>query len=382
MEPTTDPRCPGCFADRGFDPRRVNPCPNCGYDERAERSPLLLAPGTVLKGQFQIGRVLGRPGAFGITYLAWDLGLHRRVAIKEYLPRELAGRGTDRATVVAHCGDDEAFRFGLHQFLVEARTLARLDHPNVVRVFQVFEANGTAYLAMEYYEGLTLADHMEARGGRLPESQALMLIAPVLDGLRAVHAQGFLHRDIKPQNIYLARTEGGGVRPILLDFGAARQSVGERSRSLSVVLTEGYAPFEQYIRKGHQGPWTDIYAVGTVLYRMLCGELPPDALQRMELDTLKPASAFGVSRHLSQVIARALALSPEDRPQRVDDFQNELQGHTPKPTPVASPLPIADLPPPPSDPGAEVPRLLGGPGITRGPCVIPHASPRFTASYG
>ena len=247
MEPPIDTLCPGCFADKG----QTNPCPHCGYDEQANRGPLPLPHRTLLHDQYLVGRVLGKPGGFGITYLGWDLHLQMRLAIKEYLPRELAGRATDRATVAAHSSDDgEQFRYGLEQFLREARTLAHLDHPNIVGVRHFFEANGTAYLVMNYYQGLSLAEYLDQQGGHMPEEQATQLMLPILDGLRAVHAKDFLHRDIKPQNIYLARLDSGGVRPILLDFGAARQAMGEHSRSLSVVLTPGYAPFEQYHRKG------------------------------------------------------------------------------------------------------------------------------------
>ncbi|KAA6182478.1 protein kinase, partial [Thiohalocapsa marina] len=147
--------CPGCFATKEIQ----NPCSHCEYDEAAARGPLMLPHRALLNGQFLIGRVLGKPGGFGITYLGWDQQLHTRVAIKEYLPRDLAGRGVDQSTVVAHSGDDaELFRFGLEQFVREARTLAQLDHPNIVRVRQFFEANGTAYLVMDYYEGLSFAE--------------------------------------------------------------------------------------------------------------------------------------------------------------------------------------------------------------------------------
>ncbi len=291
MDSIIDTLCPACFTDKG----RTTPRPHCGYDASVSRAPLLLPVGTRLLGHYLIGRVLGKPGGFGITYLAWDPGLHRRVAVKEYLPRDLAGRGTDRRTLIAHDDEDaNLLRYGLDQFLGEARTLAQLDHPNIVRVLQVFEANGTAYLVMDYYAGLTLAEHLECQGGRLPEEQARTLMLPILCGLRAVHAKGFLHRDIKPQTIYLARTEGG-VRPILLDFRAARHAMSERSRSLSVLLTPGFAPFEQYHRKGRQSPWTDIYGAAAVLYLLVTGETPPEANERMAGDDLKPAAGFGGS---------------------------------------------------------------------------------------
>ncbi|WP_246156346.1 serine/threonine-protein kinase [Thiohalocapsa marina] len=293
---STANQCPACFASIG----RQAVCPHCSYDPEMPRSPLALSPGTRLNDQFRLGRILGKPGGFGITYLGWDERLATRVAIKEYLPRDLAGRDTDHITVAAHSREDgELFRYGLEQFLLEARTLAQLDHPNIVRVRQFFEANATAYLVMDYYDGLSLAEYLEQQGGRLPEQTAIELLMPILDGLRAVHAKGFLHRDLKPANLYLARADAGGVRPILLDFGAARQAMGERSRSLSIVVSEGYAPFEQYHRRGRQGPWTDIYSAAAVLYQAVTGEVPPDASSRLTQDDLRPASAFGVSQRLS-----------------------------------------------------------------------------------
>ncbi len=335
--------CPSCFGG----PDHPLPCPRCGYDPASPRAPLLLPLGTRLLGHYRIGRVLGKPGGFGITYLGWDTGLLRRVAIKEYLPRELAGRAPDRTTLVPHSGEDgDQFRYGLAQFLTEARTLAQLDHPNIVRVHQVYEANGTAYLVMDYYEGLSLAEYLDQQGGRIAEEQAKQLLLPILDGLRAVHAEGYLHRDIKPQNIYLARLKSGGIRPILLDFGTARQAMGERSRSLSVVLTPGYAPFEQYHRKGKQGPWTDIYAAAAVLYHLVTGETPLEATERMAGEALTPATAFGVSPHLSEVLSVALALGPEQRPQQVQAFQALLSGQgQPLTPPPRAPDPGTPRPP-------------------------------------
>jgi serine/threonine protein kinase len=341
-----DTLCPGCFEAAAT----AAPCPVCGYDPAAPRPPTALAPGVLLNGQFVIGRLLGKPGGFGLTYLGFDCRLHARVAIKEYLPRDLAARATDGASILPHGTDDDAlFRFGLGQFEQEAQTLARLDHPNIVRVRQYFEANASAYLVMDYYQGITLAEYLERQpGGRLPADTALALLQPVLDGLRAVHAKGLLHRDIKPANIYLAQTDTGGARPILLDFGAARQAVGERSRSLSVMLTEGYAPFEQYSRKGHQGPWTDVYGAAAVLYRSVTGETPPAANDRMLGDDLRPASDFAVPAATSAALAAGLALRPEARPQTVDAFR-ALLGTRPQPIPPP-PVVVGQAPVPPSPP--------------------------------
>ena len=314
--------CPNCFGDTAGE----DPCPRCGLGRDTPRPANALPLGTLLNGQFVIGRVLGKPGGFGITYLALDRSLRSRVAIKEYLPRDLATRAADRTTILPQTEDESGlFRFGLNQFLTEAQTLAQLDHPNIVRVRQFFEANRSAYLVMDYYRGMTLAEYLDRQpNGRMPEAKAIALMQPVLDGLRAVHAKDFLHRDIKPGNLYLAQTDAGGVRPILLDFGAARQAVGDRSHSLSVVLTEGYAPFEQYHRKGKQGPWTDVYAAAAVLYRMLTGKDPDAATERQADDALAPAAGFGVSKPVSAVLELALSVHPQRRPQTVEDFQRLL----------------------------------------------------------
>ncbi|EIC23193.1 protein kinase domain-containing protein [Thiorhodovibrio frisius] len=315
--------CPGCFQSKG----RATPCPHCGFDEAAPRPVQALPLRTLLHDQFMVGRVLGKPGGFGITYLAWDQLLEATVAIKEYLPRELVVRAQDSRTLHPHSTDEnDLFRYGLEQFLAEARTLAKLDHPNIVRVRQFFEANGTAYLVMDYYQGCSLAEHLETQpNSRMNESKALALMQPILDGLRTVHAKGFLHRDIKPQNIYLAETDFGSVRPILLDFGTARQAIGERSRSLSVIISPGYAPFEQYHRKGQQAAATDIYSSAAVLYRMVTGVVPPEATERMAGDELLPATEFGVSPQASAVLALALAMKMDARPESVAAFQQMLQ---------------------------------------------------------
>ena len=332
--------CPGCLADKG----NASTCPHCGYDESLKRGPLVLPHRTLLhNGQYLVGKVLGKPGGFGITYLAFDTKLETKVAIKEYLPRDLAGRDGDRATISAHSADDaEHFRYGLTQFLQEARTLARFDHANIVRVRNFFEENGTGYLVMDYYDGITLADYLAQQPqGKLPEQTAVDILMPILDGLREVHAKNFLHRDIKPQNIYL--TTGG--RAILLDFGAARQAMSERSRSLSVVLSEGYAPYEQYHRRGEQGPWTDIYASAAVLYHMVAGEAPPPATERMSKDELN-IEALGVSALLANALLAGLAVNHQNRPQTMADFQSLLMvGRPSATTETIAPKPASVVPP-------------------------------------
>jgi serine/threonine protein kinase len=202
-----------------------------GSDSPKERSPVALPEGTQLRDQYQIGEVLG-VGNFGITYQARDEHLDTTVAIKEYYPRQIAGR-TDESQVVEPYSteEEEDFEFGRQRFLGEGRILARFEHDNIVRVRSYFEANGTGYLVMDYYEGQTLDDYLAQNGGSLSESESVDIIQSVLDGLEPVHDEGLLHRDIDPQNIY--RRSSGEI--VLLDFGAARVAMGERSKSLSLA---------------------------------------------------------------------------------------------------------------------------------------------------
>ncbi len=286
---------------------------------------LALRAGTMLADQYTIVGVLGRPGGFGITYLAEDIRLESLVAIKEFLPRELATRAPDSTAVVTHSGTDNdgGFRHGLEQFLREARTLAKIHHPSVVRVRQFFEANGTAYLVMDYLEGQTLNELLKQEGGRLPVPQAVEIINRVLDGLRAAHALNIYHRDVKPSNIYI--TTAG--LPVLLDFGAARQATGATSSKMTAVLTPGFAPLEQYGHRG-QGPWTDIYAASAVLYHMITGVDPVPATDRVGEDVdpmLGPADIDpDIGQPLSDAIMKGLAMAARNRPQTADEFQRLL----------------------------------------------------------
>jgi serine/threonine protein kinase len=286
---------------------------------------LALPAGTMLREQYRIERVLGKPGGFGVTYLAEDLNLQRYVAIKEFLPRELAGRATDRTTVLPHSGEEqELFEWGLQRFIEEGRLLAQLDdHPNIVRVRSAFQANGTAYLVMDYYEGETLAEHRERAGGRITPPAAVAIMEQVLDGLAAAHAQGILHRDVKPENVYLRNREDGRIQALLLDFGAARQAVKDRSRGMTAMLSAGYAPLEQYSRSGAQGPWTDIYACAGLLYHLITGVVPSDAPERIDEDPLVPPRILEPScpATLEAAILQGLAVRRQDRPQSVEEFK-------------------------------------------------------------
>ncbi len=305
--------CPGCYAEKCG----AAVCPACGYDESAPRSPLFLPHGIVIGGQFRVGRVLGKRGGFGITYIGWDIHLQQRVAIKEYMPRDLATRTSDSLDVQVHTDADQAnFRYGREQFLREARIVARFDHPNIVRVRSFFNANGTAYLVMDYYEGQSLGEYLSTVRNSTAPGVALRLMRPILQGLQYLHEHNVIHRDVKPHNIYLA-ADG---RPILLDFGAAMQAAGERPHSLVVVLTEGYAPLEQYQRRSPQGPYTDVYGAAATIYRMIAGEAPPMALDRLGHDPLEQAGYSALPPALREGMARALAVRAQDRYASATEF--------------------------------------------------------------
>ena len=266
---------------------------------------------------FRLGSVLGH-GGFGITYRALDEDLQQAVAIKEYLPREVAFRDQDSTVVPLSESDRETFEWGLERFLDEARTLARFRHLNIVGVRRFLRANGTAYLVMDYCEGESL-ESVLAREGTLPAERLEAMLKPLLDALRTLHVAGVTHRDIKPGNIYL-RADGS---PVLLDFGAARQALAQHSRSVTAMATPGYAAFEQYSTKGKQGPWTDIYGLGATLYRCVMGQRPSDASDRMLEDDLVPAVEAAAGRYPHPLLAQidsALKMRPEDRPQSLSGW--------------------------------------------------------------
>jgi serine/threonine protein kinase len=284
--------------------------------------------------RYRIKRVLGA-GGFGITYRANDTTLPRddparAVAIKEYLPFEIALRLPDGRTVGVIANEDEAdYRFGLAKFEAEARTLAKFAHPGIVAVRRFFTANNTAYIVMPYERGIDLSTILNDPDW-LTEDEILHLIAPILDALTHIHGAGFLHRDIKPGNIFIRRSD---YRPLLLDFGAARMALGTRSRKLTTLLTPGYAPFEQYITDGNQGPWTDVYALGGVLYAATTKERPAEANMRIgavangRKDPYVPAARKGnrrFSRRLLDAIDAAMALREQDRPQTVGELRRLL----------------------------------------------------------
>jgi serine/threonine protein kinase len=300
-------------------------CPRCGYAAGAgPESPLQLKPGTILNGKYWIGRVLGH-GGFGITYLACDLNLGLKLAVKEYFPQGMATRQPHDATISVYSGATrEQFEYGLEKFIDEARTLARFDAvPEIVTAKDFFRENGTAYLAMSYVDGITLKEYVNRQGGRLRLDGALTLLLPVLKALEQVHEAGILHRDISPDNIYVTRS----YQVKLLDFGAARLAMGEHSKSLSVLLKPGYAPEEQYRSRGKQGPWTDVYAVGATMYRLLTGVNPPEALDRLQEDEMKRPSELGAElpAEVEAVLLKALSVRGSERYQSAGALRSALE---------------------------------------------------------
>ncbi|MEM6998647.1 MAG: serine/threonine-protein kinase, partial [Pseudomonadota bacterium] len=224
---------------------------------------------------YEIRDILGQ-GGFGITYLAQDLNLGHEVAIKEYLPVDLSIRTKSGTVSPVSEEHHERYYWGLERFLDEARTLGQFKHPNIVQVRNVFEANNTAYMVMEYELGETFQDILNRRK-TISEADLKTIIFPIVDGMKVVHAAGFIHRDIKPANIFL-RVDGD---PVLLDFGSARTSLEQGNQSLTSIFSRGYAPIEQYNTSDEsQGAWTDIYALGATMYRAVSGVPPTDAVDR------------------------------------------------------------------------------------------------------
>ena len=328
----TSPLCIQCFSHE----MQHAKCPQCGFDERKHHShPLYLAPRTLLKDQYIIGKPIGQ-GGFGVTYLGFDIRLEKKVAIKEYLPAALVTRDLNHSTIVPIKQQETAFATGLQFFIEEAKNLAKFTHPHIVSVMNFFEANNTGYMVMEYLQGQTLSEKLT--NSKLPVEDALTILFPLLEALQTIHTQHVYHRDISAHNVFILE-EG---TPILIDFGAARHIVGEHSQSLDLVLKHGYSPLEQYSGKGKIGPWTDIYACGALLYLLITGKLPPAATDRYAEDNLvSPNKKCLLSESLNQAILQALAVKIEDRFQSVDAFKLALQGNvvsSPKPKSILKPI--------------------------------------------
>src|SRR5499433_3313559 len=335
-------------------------------------SRLTLPVNTVLDDTYRIVRVVGS-GGFGITYEAEDIKLHMRVALKEYYPLEFGDRDATMSVKPKSDRHKQTFDWGRSNFLQEARTLARFEHPSVVRVTRVFEANSTAYMVMRFEQGHSFEAWLNSLG-RLPTQEELdSIVAPLLDALQMMHAENFLHRDIAPDNI-IVRADG---TPVLLDFGAARRAVAEMSRMMTGIVKAGYSPHEQYSSDSRlQGPWSDLYALGGTLYRAVTGTAPEEATLRVDEDHMPPASQVarksGYRPGFLSAIDACLKVRHSERPRSVAQLRPMMLGRKsqPKPglrfveafkTPSKTP---AQRPPskPPSRPGQPSPtRRTGSP---------------------
>lgn len=311
-------QCPNCFSEIEV----IGICPHCGYNPADDegRFPHALKPGTILNGKYIAGRVLGQ-GGFGITYIAQDFETKELVAIKEYLPEEFATRIPGSYSVQAYSGDlEDGFEYGKERFVAEAKTLAAFrGNENIVRVERYFEENGTAYLVMEYVNGIGLDKYMKAHDGRISTDLANKYLLPMMDALDWVHSKGVIHRDIAPDNILI--TDKGLAK--LIDFGAARYSVGTKSRSLDVILKHGFAPFEQYSRHGRQGPYTDVYALAATYYYAITGHIPPDSIDRINGDEIDMPSRIGADiwPEAEKTLMKGLAITATERWQTMGEFR-------------------------------------------------------------
>ena len=283
-----------------------------------------LSVGTRLH-EFEIIGLIGE-GGFGIVYLARDCVLERKVALKEYLPSALARRGPGMTVAPTSSRSSETFEIGLRSFMNEARMLAQFDHPALVKVYRFWEANGTAYMVMPYYEGITLKEALRSAQTPPDEVRLKQLLAQLLDALEVLHRAHALHRDIAPDNL-LILPDGN---PVLLDFGAARRVITDRTQNFTAILKPGYAPLEQYAESPSmkQGPWTDLYALAGVVYFAITGEKPTPAVARTIADPLVPFNQVASGRYSPQFLRaldRALSVKPDERPQSVDEFRSLLE---------------------------------------------------------
>lgn len=308
--------CSGCFS-----PIKKEPCKKCGFSEESCHPDGITLPcGTILMGNFIIGKVLGK-GGFGITYLAYDVKYSKIIAVKEYFPIELSLRGSDgTGLMVRDRKAAEMFKHGAEKFYNEASFVAKFSkNPNIVSVYQFFYENNTAYFTMEYLTGMTLKDYV-CRCGTVTAGQALNIAENVVNALCEVHSINVLHRDVSPDNIMLCRD--GSIK--LLDFGAARQVFPEGSQLLSVILKPGFAPLEQYMKKGKQGDWTDIYSLAASIFYALTKQIPEDPQNRFEDDSDMETNKYNIHPDLWAVIYKAMMIRYTDRYQSSAEFRDAL----------------------------------------------------------
>ena len=311
--------CESCFGEV----EEKGKCPHCGFSkEEFEPDALVLPMGTKLQDKILIGRVIGK-GGFGITYLGYDMRMERVIAVKEYYPNGIAYRSQSGTEVlVANANTQEAFENGTEKFYAEAEMVAQFNgNPNIVGVYDYFRENNTVYLIMEYLNGVTLKNYVK-RHGRINDGQALFLMDKMAAALSITHSAGVLHRDISPDNIMICLD--GKVK--LIDFGAARRIVAESSSNLTVVLKPGYTPIEQYTKKGRQGAWTDIHALGASIYYAMTGKVLDDPYERMENDPEFETNLHGINDTLWNVIKKSTMINAQDRYGNAIELRKALAG--------------------------------------------------------
>ena len=309
--------CESCFAEIEEDGK----CPHCGfYKDEYIPDAMVLPMGTKLDNKILIGRLMGK-GGFGVTYLGYDLRMDKVIAVKEYYPNGIAYRsGSGTEVLVADPKSQETFDKGTEKFYTEAEMVAQFNgNPNIVGVYDYFRANNTVYLIMEYLNGVTLKSYVK-KHGTINDGQALYVMDKMAAALSITHSAGVLHRDISPDNIMVCLD--GKVK--LIDFGAARQIMAESSSNLTVVMKPGYTPIEQYTKKGRQGAWTDIYALGASIYYAMTGKVIDDPYERMENDTEFSSNIHGINDTLWNVIKKCTMINANDRYGNAIELRKEL----------------------------------------------------------
>lgn len=324
-------QCMGCME---FYEEEYGVCPYCGYVIGTEPEELVyINPGTVLMDRYIVGKALGH-GSFGITYIAWDTVLQQKVAVKEFMPSEFSTRMPGKTMITILGGNrEEQFRDGMSKFINEARRLAKFQNESgIVKVFDSFEDNNSAYIIMELLEGETLGAYLD-REGFIEEKKAIEMLSPIFESLEKVHEQGIIHRDISPDNIFITRE--GTCK--LIDFGAARYATTSHTRTITTIIKPGYSPEEQYRSSSDQGPHTDVYALGATMYRMITGKTPPDGLERRTLyetkgeDILKQPGKLkkNISKVTEIALLNALNIDIKDRTPDIPTFVKELNSEKP-----------------------------------------------------
>ena len=338
-------RCPVCgrLTDQPV-------CPVCGWAEGQTNAPHQLQPGTVLRGQYVIGRALGQ-GGYGITYLGWDRELERTVAIKEFFPNSMVTRDTAQGTGLQFftANSQEQYTAGRERFLREARALAKFSSvPEIVGIHSCFEENHTAYMVMEYVKGFNLVLYTRNAGGRLSAEETLRILKPIMAALDQVHQAGIIHRDISPDNIILEPM--GGAK--LIDFGAARavenpDADADMTRSTEAIVKQGFAPMEQYRSRGGIGPWSDEYALCATVYFCLTGQVPPDAISR-SMGEAQPdwAGIPGLTDRERAALEKGMSVAAKDRYPTVGELARELFAEEASPATAAQSVPLKPTPKP------------------------------------